>query len=94
MKHSNAAVDDSELSVVMEVSDDARHYPGDIEDVQDGDGHKSGGEQTPEVSGLPVPDDDDQEEDVEEDGEEGEGGPGDPVPCLAGDHLDQYEYDP
>ena len=69
MEHSYAAVHDPELSVGVQVGDDARDYPGDVQDVQDRDGDEGGSQETPEVSGLPVLDDDHQEEQVEEDGQ-------------------------
>ena len=83
----NTAVDDPELLVDVEVGDDARDDPGNVEDVQDRDGDQAGREQGAKVPGLPVLDHDGEEEDVEEEGQEGDGGPGDPPPGGPGDNL-------
>ena len=58
MEHSNATVDNPELSVLVQVGDDAGDDSGNIEDVEDGDGDEGGCEETPEVSCFPILDDD------------------------------------
>ena len=91
VEDADAAVDDPELGVDVEVGDDAGHDAADVQDVQHGDGDQAGRQQGAEVPGLPVPDHDGQEEDVEDEGQEGDGGPGDPPPCRPGHHLHQSE---
>ena len=58
-----------------------------VEDVEDGDGDEDGGEETAEVSCLPVLHHDDEEEDVESEGEGGEDGPAGPPPGGPRHHL-------
>ena len=72
----------------MEVGDDAGDDPGDIENVQDRDGHQAGSQEASEVSDLPVPDNNDEEEDVEDNSKDRDDRPGDPPPCCSWDHLD------
>lgn len=87
VEDAHAAVDDPELLVDVEVGDDARDDPGDVQDVQDRDGHQAGGQEGAEVPGLPVLDHDGEEEDVEQEGEQRDCGPGDPPPRRPGDNL-------
>ena len=87
VEDTHAAVDDPELLVDVEVGDDARDDPGDVQDVQDRDGHQAGGQEGAEVPGLPVLDHDGEEDDVEQEGEQGNPGPGYPPPCRPGDNL-------
>ena len=91
MEDPNTAVDNPELGVLVEVGHDAGDDPGDVQNVEDRDGDQGGGEETAEVPGFPVLDDDHQEEEVEQDGGEGDDGPGDPPPGGAGDQRDLEE---
>ena len=91
MEDPNTAVDNPELGVLVEVGHDAGDDPGDVQNVEDRDGDQGGGEETAEVPGFPVLDDDHQEEEVEQDGGEGDDGPGDPPPGGAGDQGDLEE---
>ena len=91
MEDSNAAVDNPELGVLVEVGHDAGDDPGDVQYVEDRDGDQGGRQQAPEVLRLPVLDDDHQEQEVEDDGSEGDDGPADPPPGWAGDDRDLEE---
>lgn len=72
MENANAAVDELELQVLVQVEDDPWHDPEDVEDVQHRDGDEDGREEAAEFAVLPVLDDDDEEEKVEYESEEGE----------------------
>ena len=80
MENTNAAVDELELKVLVQVEYDPWHDPEDVEDVQHRDGDEDGREEAAEFAVLPVLDDDDEEEKVEDEGEEGEDGPACPPP--------------
>ena len=82
MENANAAVDELELKVLVQVEDDPWHDPEDVEDVQHRDGDEDGREEAAEFAVLPVLDDDDEEEKVEDEGEEGEDGPPCPPPVT------------
>ena len=72
MEHSYAAVHHPELSVGVQVGDDARDYPGDVQDVEDRNGDEGGGEKTTEVPSFPIFDDDHQKQQVQDESCEGE----------------------
>ena len=72
MEDSNTAVDNPELSVLVEVGHDAGDDPGDVQDVEDRNGNEGGGEKTTEVPSFPIFDDDHQKQQVQEESCEGE----------------------
>ena len=72
MEDSNTAVDNPELSVLVEVGHDAGDDPGDVQDVEDRNGDEGGGEKTTEVPSFPIFDDDHQKQQVQEESCEGE----------------------
>ena len=72
MEDSNTAVDNPELSVLVEVGYDAGDDPGDVQDVEDRNGDEGGGEKTTEVPSFPIFDDDHQKQQVQEESCEGE----------------------
>ena len=72
MEDSNTAVDNPELSVLVEVGYDAGDDPGDVQDVEDRNGDEGGGEKTTEVPSFPIFDDDHQKQQVQDESCEGE----------------------
>ena len=72
MEDSNTAVDNPELSVLVEVGHDAGDDPGDVQDVEDRNGDEGGGEKTTEVPSFPIFDDDHQKQQVQDESCEGE----------------------
>ena len=72
MEDSNAAVDNPELGVLVEVGHDAGDDPGDVQDVEDRNGDEGGGEKTTEVPSFPIFDDDHQKQQVQDESCEGE----------------------
>ena len=62
MKNANAAVDELELEVLVQVEDDPGDDPEDVEDVEDCDGDQDGCQEAAEVAVLPVLDDHNEEE--------------------------------
>ena len=82
MENTNAAVDELELEVLVQVEDDPGDDPEDVEDVQHRDRDQDGCEEAAEVAVLPVLDDDDEEEEVEDEGEEREDRPASPPPVA------------
>ena len=72
MEDSNTAVDNPELSVLVEVGHDAGDDPGDVQDVEDRNGNEGGGEKTTEVPSFPIFDDDHQKQQVQDESSEGE----------------------
>ena len=72
MEDPNAAVDNPELGVLVEVGHDAGDDPGDVQDVEDRNGDEGGGEKTTEVPSFPIFDDDHQKQQVQDESSEGE----------------------
>ena len=72
MEDSNTAVDNPELSVLVQVGHDAGDDPSDVQDVEDRNGDEGGGEKTTEVPSFPIFDDDHQKQQVQDESCEGE----------------------
>ena len=88
VKNANAAVDELELQVLVQVEDDAGDDPEDVEDVEDCDGDQDGCQEATEVAVLPVLDDHNEEEEVEDERKERKDGPSSPPPiALWFNHL-------
>ena len=72
MEDPNAAVDNPELGILVEVGHDAGDDPSDVQDVEDRNGDEGGGEKTTEVPSFPIFDDDHQKQQVQDESCEGE----------------------
>ena len=70
VEHAHAAVDNSELIVLVEVGDNAGSYSADIQDIKDRDSDENCGEEASEVSCFSVLFDNDEKEKIEEYGKE------------------------
>ena len=93
MKNANAAVDELELEVLVQVEDDPGDDPEDVEDVEDCDGDQDGCQEAAEVAVLPVLDDDHEEEEVEDERKERKDGPSSPPPiALWFNHLKKIRF--